>query len=322
MARVAEVRELVASTRLRPYEAISLMLVGLGLWIVAAVSPSPTWAEGWGGWLVTVIGISLIVTGAVLLVRHLRTDWPQGLHRETIQRASASGLAMAEIKRDDPEHAAGGGGVRGSPRTVSVPSIEDPIARAYQDRGPEDNAAVEALVQRATTIAPPSVAGPMDGLGPRETAVDPRVRGTDEPPVGWTGQYWQGKQLLKCPWDDYRTIDHTAYDAHRDTHTDPPSEAEARAVSVTPWPWAITPIHYLGDGAYIGGVPADPDHTMYTTKKRADELVATGLYGLGPRTTEKHAFSGAVGRTIVCTCGFEASTVSEFQSHLSLSNPQ
>ena len=47
-----------------------------------------------------------------------------------------------------------------------------------------------------------------------------------------------------------------------------------------------------------------------------DELIQSGLCGPGPVEPQQHAFSGAVGRTIVCMCGFEAPTVAAFQSHL------
>lgn len=157
-----------------------------------------------------------------------------------------------------------------------------------------------------------------DDLGPVITVVDPDVRGLDQPPEAWTAPFWQGKPILKCPWDDFRTISEQSFLAHRDIHTEPPTDAKAQEVSTMPWPWAKTPFHYLGDGShYFPGVPADPDHTLYAPAKRAEELVATGLYGEGPVDTQEHAFSGAVGRTIVCKCGHEAGTMAEFQSHLS-----
>ncbi len=145
----------------------------------------------------------------------------------------------------------------------------------------------------------------------------PPARPPDKPPEGWTGQFWQGKQILPCPWDDYRTNDERAFLAHRDTHTEPPTDPQAQEVSTMPWPWARGPIHFLGGGThYFTGVPADPDHTLYATANRAEELIASGLYGAGPVATQPHAFSGAVGRTIVCLCGFEAPTMADFQSHL------
>lgn len=216
-------------------------------------------------------------------------------------------------------------GVRGSPRSVLVRADDVGMAGAYQNKGPQDDAGLWALVRDRTALpgtgtepAPTTAPPQADQLGPVITTVDSRVLGIDEPPEGWGGQFWQGKQILKCPWDDYRTIDDTAFQAHRDRHTDPPTDTEAQRVSTMLWPWAKVPIHYLGDGSqYFGGVPADPEHTLYTTAARAQELIGTGLYGAGPVEGQKHSFSGAVGRGIVCTCGFEAATTPEFQSHLS-----
>lgn len=216
-------------------------------------------------------------------------------------------------------------GVRGGPRSVLVSAGDDGMAAAYQNKGPKDDADLKALVRERTTppavrteIVPPTVPPRPDDLDPLITTVDPRVRGIDEPPEGWGGQFWQGKQILMCPWDNYRTTNDRALHAHGDTHTDPPTETTAQGVSAMPWPWARVPIHYLGDGSqYFGGVPADPDHTLYATAARAQELIGTGLYGAGPVEGQKHSFSGAVGRGIVCTCGFEAATTPEIQSHLS-----
>jgi hypothetical protein len=140
-------------------------------------------------------------------------------------------------------------------------------------------------------------------------------RGT-EPPDDWTAAHWQGKPVIKCPWDGFRTISNDRWIAHLDNHTDPPTPALAQEVTRVPHPWAKTAVHYLGDGsAYPSGVPADPSVTLYTTKPRADELVATGLYALGPLNAQEHGL-GAVGRSIVCKCGYEAPTTPDFQSHL------
>lgn len=176
----------------------------------------------------------------------------------------------------------------------------------------------ERETPRSSITPSVSQAQAADDLGPTITVVDPRVRGVDQPPQAWTAPFWQGKQILKCPWDDFRTISEASFLVHQDTHTEPPTDAKAQEVSTMPWPWAKTPLHYLGDGRhYISGVPADPDHTLYAPAKRAEELVAMGLYGAGPAETQEHAFSGAVGRTIVCKCGHESGTMAEFQSHLS-----
>lgn len=146
-------------------------------------------------------------------------------------------------------------------------------------------------------------------------------RNQDDPPANHQGQFWHGKTLINCPWDDYRTTTDARWIAHLETeHTEPPTPELAQGIYSVPRQWATTPIHYLGDagGPSLSGVPADPDHTFYATPTRAEELIGLGLYGPGPVENQKHAFSGAVGRGIVCTCGYEAATVADLQSHLSV----
>lgn len=166
-------------------------------------------------------------------------------------------------------------------------------------------------VQHITMAAP--ILPPGEGTGPAEGP-------PDELPASWTAPYWQGRSVLKCPWDSYRTISHKRFMEHGEIHIEPPTPQEAQGVYGEPRTWAKVPIHYLGDGtAYIGGVPADPDHTLYTSQARADELLGSGLYALGVLSKQDHGLS-AVGRNLVCKCGFEAPTTPEFQSHLSVAS--
>jgi hypothetical protein len=146
-------------------------------------------------------------------------------------------------------------------------------------------------------------------------SVDATAAIADEPPAHWGAQYWRGKQILRCPFCDYRTISSTKFAEHSDAHLEPPAPDHAQRVYGVPMAWAKVPIHYIGDGPYLNGVPADPDHTLYTSPARATQLVATGLYDLGPVSRQEHALR-AVGRTLVCKCGFEAATTPEFQTHL------
>lgn len=85
---------------------------------------------------------------------------------------------------------------------------------------------------------------------------------------------------------------------------------------MVPRQWAKQAIHYLGDRKhYFSGVPADPDHTIYTTKKYAAELVASGLYGSGPVEKQAHALVD-VGPPPQCKCGHTARNIAWFQTHL------
>lgn len=106
----------------------------------------------------------------------------------------------------------------------------------------------------------------------------------DEPPADWGAPYWEGKQILRCPYCAYRTVSINRHTEHAETHTEPPTAGDARSVYPdVPRPWARVQVHFLGDGsAYVNGVPADPKAILFTTASRADELLATGLYGLGP----------------------------------------
>lgn len=105
----------------------------------------------------------------------------------------------------------------------------------------------------------------------------------DEPPADWGAPYWQGRQILRCPYCTYRTVIMSRHAEHSGTHTEPPTAGDALAVYAgAPRPWARVQVHFLGDGsAYVNGVPADPKAILFTTATRADELLATGLYGFG-----------------------------------------
>jgi hypothetical protein len=150
-----------------------------------------------------------------------------------------------------------------------------------------------------------------------EGASEGEVRIDDaDPPIDWTGQFWRGKQITPCAWDDYRTTSNENWNDHLETHTDPPTPQHEREVSLVPRQWAKQPIHYLGDGNHFyAGVPADPDHTLYVTEKYANELVASGLYDLGPVERQEHALVDA-GPPPRCKCGHKARNTAWFQSHL------
>jgi hypothetical protein len=137
-----------------------------------------------------------------------------------------------------------------------------------------------------------------------------------DPPADWTGQFWRGKEITPCAWDNYRTTSNENWNDHLETHTDPPTPQADKETSLVPRQWAKHPIHFLGDGSRtFPDVPADPDHTIYVTEKYANELAATGLYALGPVQKQEHALVDA-GPPLRCKCGHEAKNTAWFQSHL------
>jgi hypothetical protein len=123
---------------------------------------------------------------------------------------------------------------------------------------------------------------PEDGIGLAERD-SPAASGLDQPPPDWTASDWHGNQVLRCQWDAYRTIDPAKFEAHLETHTDPPTDQLAHEQYDEPRPWATIPFHYVGDGsAYVNGVPANPAQTLYGSRTRVEELLAYGLFAEGP----------------------------------------
>jgi hypothetical protein len=190
----------------------------------------------------------------------------------------------------------------------NAPFPEMPTANSSTPTGAKDTPEPKA------TRPPHRVAEAIVG---REAAVAQSSTNHDaDPPADWTGQFWRGREITPCAWDNYRTTSDENWNEHLETHTDPPTPESAREVSLVPRQWAKEPIHYLGDGThYFAGVPADPDHTIYVTEKYANELAATGLYALGPVQKQEHALVDA-GPPPRCKCGHEAKNTAWFQSHL------
>jgi hypothetical protein len=52
----------------------------------------------------------------------------------------------------------------------------------------------------------------------------------DEPPADWGAQHWEGKQVLRCPYCAYRTVNISRYTEHAETHTEPPTAGDALSV--------------------------------------------------------------------------------------------
>lgn len=278
------------------------MGLGGGIWIAAVEGTAPAWAPTWIGWPVAIIGVGMLVVGAILLAVEIKTRWPQGLNREPIHRTtSASGQSEAVVRRESAADE--------SARDLQPGHIE---SSQFDELAAEDDKAMAEIVEEDLYVrgTSPSIE--------RDSEVTPREADGHQPPPEWAGQFWQGKRITKCPWDDYRTVSDANWIEHLETHAEPPTPELAEGVWATPQQWAKTPLHYLGgiNGPSFSGVPADPDHTLYATELRGKELVASGLYALGTLAKQEHGLN-AVGRSLVCKCGFEAPTTAHFQSHLS-----
>lgn len=175
---------------------------------------------------------------------------------------------------------------------IAEPGFEPPLSRdlsqalmsAYvsvvEPRQPPARTTGEAS-RRDTHDASPEglrAATPDASLSVDEAAVE-----HEDVPESWTGGHWRGKLVLRCPWDAFHTVDQAKADAHRETHTEPPSEAEHKQWHDAPQPWARTALHFVGDGNhYYPGVPTDPDLTIYAPPAYAEEILKTGLYLEGP----------------------------------------
>jgi len=138
----------------------------------------------------------------------------------------------------------------------------------------------------------------------------------EEPPPEWGAQFFKGKPITRCPWDDFQTTNSERFNEHLETHSDPPVPQNWKETYGVPQPWAKQAIHYLGDGTYtLPGVPADRDHTLYVNERYVPELVASGLYEQGPAAKQEHVLADA-GPPPVCRCGHVARNTVWFQTHL------
>ena len=298
---------------------VIVIVTGVGLWGFAATATRPNWAPEWSGWSLTLLGIALVGFGLLGFLIRLRHR-PGAAGAAEGARPSSGGawtqyVPADNITMDAPILPPGEGRVSSR---ASVDSTEAEVASRAEF--------IHAQVQDVSdsVFGSPNIYVGMNQariVARDQLQAESEDRNQDDPPANHQGQFWHGKTLINCPWDDYRTTTDARWIAHLETeHTEPPTPELAQGIYSVPRQWATTPIHYLGDagGPSLSGVPADPDHTFYATPTRAEELIGLGLYGPGPVENQKHAFSGAVGRGIVCTCGYEAATVADLQSHLSV----
>jgi hypothetical protein len=106
MVLLRQIRELLLSARLRPFEAIGLMGLGGTIWGMAVEGTAPPWAPGWIGWPIAILGIAMLLVGAFLLAVEIKARWPQGLYRETLHRTSAPAQSRTVVSHESdlPAH--------------------------------------------------------------------------------------------------------------------------------------------------------------------------------------------------------------------------
>jgi hypothetical protein len=243
--------------------------------------------------------------------------WYPGTAREYVGRAVA--ILGDELKIDQPADDP-------SSRLYYYAILRQVLRALTGDRAEEQRPTIREWGEGGVEVLPTPSKAPRPASGAaaailkREAAkaAAARVAANEsaDPPADWTGRFWRGKEIIPCAWDDYRTTSEDNRTDHLETHTDPPAHEYEREASLVPRQWAKQPIHFLGDGTFsLPGVPADPDHTIYVTEKYANELVASGLYDLGPVERQEHALVDA-GPPPRCKCGHEARNTAWFQSHL------
>lgn len=103
------IRRLLSLAPLPPVVALSAFATGVGLWLLAVVTPRPVWAPDWSGWALTVVGWVLMVRGLVGLsgivdvVRHILrpTGWPG---KRTPRSEEEIADLLAQRRRDGWEY--------------------------------------------------------------------------------------------------------------------------------------------------------------------------------------------------------------------------
>ncbi len=143
--------------------------------------------------------------------------------------------------------------------------------------GPTAGSVAEVVSEQRSQ--PPAVPGDLRRL--RAHVRQNEERPEHGPPPG--ALYWKGKAVHRCPFCGFGTTDMTELAAHKwKAHTEPPNEQAAKEVYESPEPWAQEAFHHIGDGsAYVQGVSTDPFKTLFTSRRRLAELMASSLFEPG-----------------------------------------
>ena len=297
----AETPILVKAAELVVAGGAAVILVGAALgW--GALPPKATDPSWWVAllWLVAAAGVCLLVWGLVMVVRqvwHVLTKTaeiqPLGLRSPIMRKVRAAPNTSPTSDVADP---------RKSPANTTERRI--PFVGPVE---PEDAEEGDVWIKTPPEHSTPAPTAPVLPLVP---PLMPLLQEESTPLVGlvitqtphsdWTGPETyrsgfieNGLGLYYCPYCAFRTTDGPeAIDAHISTahELDPRNVADWYN---DPQPWAQEPVYFIAPNKdrYISGVPADDMRTLYVSKRRADELVGTGLYvrGVAPYTWRRGA---------------------------------
>jgi hypothetical protein len=170
-------------------------------------------------------------------------------------------------------------------------------------------AAQRPLLEALSAIARPNRTESLPTAPEPQTKPDrptePQMGADSSIPSDWAAPIWRGKQVLPCPFCSYRTVSDPDFQAHMETHTEPPTAALRQEVYSSQRPWAKVPIRCLAQNNmyHQSGVPLDATRTLYTSESRATELEQTGLYERG-EVEGHHEVAETHGTEVTCTCGW------------------